>query len=50
VVSKSIKEPGIYSSGTPILENSLWHKNNARYKSLDKLARTVARLDKQLKS
>jgi UDP-3-O-[3-hydroxymyristoyl] glucosamine N-acyltransferase len=50
VVSKSIKEPGIYSSGTPILENSLWHKSNARYKSLDKLARTVARLDKQLKS
>lgn len=50
VVCKSIKKPGVYSSGTPILENSLWHKNNARYKSLDNLARTVARLDKQLKS
>ena len=50
VVSKSIEHPGVYSSGTPMLENSLWHKNNARYKSLDKLARTVARLDKQLKS
>jgi len=50
IVSQSIKKPGVYSSGTPIQENALWHKNNARYKSLDKLARTVARIDKQLKS
>ncbi|MCP4188528.1 MAG: UDP-3-O-(3-hydroxymyristoyl)glucosamine N-acyltransferase [Gammaproteobacteria bacterium] len=46
LVTKDIKNPGVYSSGTPLMENSEWHKNNARYKSLDKLARTVTRLDK----
>lgn len=47
LVTKDIKQAGIYSSGTPLLENSLWHRNNARYKTLDKLAQTVARLDKK---
>ncbi len=46
LVTKDIKEPGVYSSGTPLLENSLWHRCNARYKSLEKLAQSVARLDK----
>ena len=47
LVTKDIKSPGVYSSGTPLLENSQWHKSNARYKSLDRLARTVAKLEKQ---
>jgi UDP-3-O-[3-hydroxymyristoyl] glucosamine N-acyltransferase len=47
LVTKDIKLPGVYSSGTPLLENSQWHKSNARYKSLDRLARTVAMLEKQ---
>jgi UDP-3-O-[3-hydroxymyristoyl] glucosamine N-acyltransferase len=47
LVTKDIKSPGVYSSGTPLLENSQWHKSNARYKSLDRLARTVAMLEKQ---
>jgi UDP-3-O-[3-hydroxymyristoyl] glucosamine N-acyltransferase len=49
VVTKDIRQPGVYSSGTPMLENKLWHRNNARYKSLDELAKTVARLDKSTK-
>ena len=49
VVIKDIKQTGIYSSGTPLLENSVWHRICARYKSLDKLARTVTRLDKSSK-
>jgi UDP-3-O-[3-hydroxymyristoyl] glucosamine N-acyltransferase len=49
VVLKDIKETGVYSSGTPLLENSVWHRVCARYKSLDKLAQTVARLDKSSK-
>jgi UDP-3-O-[3-hydroxymyristoyl] glucosamine N-acyltransferase len=49
LVTKDIKEPGVYSSGTPLLESSLWHRCNARYRSLDKLARTVARLEKSEK-
>lgn len=46
LVTKDIKQAGVYSSGTPLMENSLWHRCNARYKSLEKLAQTVARLDK----
>lgn len=46
LVTKDIRDPGVYSSGTPLLENSLWHRCNARYKSLDKLAQTVTKLDK----
>ena len=46
LVTKDIKQPGVYSSGTPLLENSLWHRCNIRYKSLDKLAQTVAKLEK----
>jgi UDP-3-O-[3-hydroxymyristoyl] glucosamine N-acyltransferase len=46
VVIKDIRQPGIYSSGTPLMENGIWHRVCARYKSLDKLAQTVARLDK----
>ena len=46
VVLKDIKQPGVYSSGTPLLKNSVWRRICARYKSLDKLARTLARLDK----
>ncbi len=46
-VTKDIKTPGVYSSGTPLLENSAWHKCNVRYKSLDDLARVVKHLEKQ---
>ncbi len=46
LVTKDIKQPGVYSSGTPLMENSLWHRCNVRYKSLDKLAQSVARLEK----
>ena len=47
LVTKDIRHPGVYSSGTPLMENSEWHKNNVRYKTLDKLARTVSRLEKK---
>jgi UDP-3-O-[3-hydroxymyristoyl] glucosamine N-acyltransferase len=49
MVIKDINQPGTYSSGTPLMENSIWHRVCARYKSLDKLAQTVARLDKSSK-
>ena len=45
LVTKDIREPGVYSSGTPLMENSHWHRANARYKALDRLARSVKRLD-----
>lgn len=46
LVTKDIKKPGVYSSGTPLMETNSWHRANARYKSLDKLAQSVARLEK----
>lgn len=48
LVTKDIKKAGVYSSGTPLLENKLWHRNNVRYKSLDKIARTIAKIEKKL--
>ena len=47
LVTKDIDTAGVYSSGTPLLENSKWLKNNVRYKTLDKLARAVTRLEKK---
>lgn len=44
LVTKSIAKSGTYSSGTPLMENRLWHRNNARYKTLDELAKTISSL------
>ena len=43
LVTKDIREPGVYSSGTPLLANSKWRRISARYKALDKLALMVAK-------
>ena len=47
MVTKSISQSGTYSSGTPLLENRLWHRNNARYKMLDQMAKDLADLAKK---
>lgn len=47
LVTKDIKRSGVYSSGTPLMENSQWHKANVRYKSLDSIAKNVSKLNKQ---
>lgn len=41
LVTRSIREPGEYSSGTPLMDNRSWRKNAARFKQLDQLARRV---------
>ncbi|MDJ0777882.1 MAG: UDP-3-O-(3-hydroxymyristoyl)glucosamine N-acyltransferase [Gammaproteobacteria bacterium] len=46
LVTRDIREPGVYSSGTPLLENRLWLRNSSRYKSLEQLAQRVDRLEK----
>ena len=46
LVTHSIREPGEYSSGTPIMDNRSWRKSAARFKQLDALARRVAAPDK----
>ena len=48
MVMKSIKSPGVYSSGLPSDDNKKWRKNAARFRKLDEMAKTVIRLDKKL--
>jgi len=47
LVTHSIREPGEYSSGTPIMDNRSWRKNAARFKQLDSLARRLPGKDKE---
>ncbi len=49
LVTHSIREPGEYSSGTPIQPNKLWRRNAARFKHLDELARRVGGAEKESK-
>lgn len=44
LVTHSIREPGEYSSGTPLMDNRGWRKSAARFKQLDVLARRLAAL------
>lgn len=45
-VLQSIKEPGVYSSCAPLVENSKWHKNYMQMKKMDDLAKRVKQLEK----
>lgn len=40
-VASSIRKPGTYSSGLPVIESRLWRKIIARIKKLDDLARKI---------
>jgi UDP-3-O-[3-hydroxymyristoyl] glucosamine N-acyltransferase len=48
MVTKSIKNPGVYSSGMPAAPNNEWNKTNARVKRLDSLTQRVKELEKLL--
>ena len=45
LVSRSIKEPGTYSSGWPVTTNGEWRKQVTRLRRLDKLEQRVKRLE-----
>lgn len=47
LVSHSIRQPGRYSSGTPLEENRNWRRNSVRFKQLDQLARRLGLLEKR---
>ncbi|WP_242112216.1 UDP-3-O-(3-hydroxymyristoyl)glucosamine N-acyltransferase [Luteimonas aquatica] len=47
LVTHSIREPGEYSSGTPLMSNRDWRKSAARFKQLDALARKLGARDKE---
>ena len=46
LVSKSIKTPGAYSSGTALEPHQQWKRNVVRFRQLDDLAKRVALLEK----
>ncbi|MBF7053730.1 UDP-3-O-(3-hydroxymyristoyl)glucosamine N-acyltransferase [Halomonas sp. KAO] len=46
LVTNSIHEPGVYSSGTGAMSNAQWRKNAVRFKHLDDMAKRLARLEK----
>ncbi|XKE45005.1 UDP-3-O-(3-hydroxymyristoyl)glucosamine N-acyltransferase [Halomonas organivorans] len=46
LVTNSIHEPGVYSSGTGAMENAQWRRNAVRFKQLDDIARRLHRLEK----
>ena len=49
LVTHSITEPGSsYSSSTPMDATKNWRKNSARFRQLDKMARRIAALEKEL--
>lgn len=47
LVTHSIREPGEYSSGTPIQPNKQWRRNAARFKHLDDIARRLGVAEKE---
>ena len=46
LVTHSIREPGEYSSGTPLQDNRQWRKSAARFKHLDDFARRLVALER----
>jgi UDP-3-O-[3-hydroxymyristoyl] glucosamine N-acyltransferase len=49
MVTKSITEAGVYSSGIPVEPTKQWHKNVIRYRQMDKLFDRVKQLEEQEK-
>lgn len=46
LVTNSIHEPGVYSSGTGAMDNAQWRKNAVRFKQLDEIAKRLVRLER----
>jgi len=47
-VTRSIREPGVYTSTVPAMPHAQWRKNFARLKQLDDMARRLRALEKAL--
>jgi UDP-3-O-[3-hydroxymyristoyl] glucosamine N-acyltransferase len=50
LVTKSITEPGVYSSGLAVESNRVWNKISARLRRIDEFARRLIALEKKLSS
>ncbi len=49
LVTNSIKQPGVYSAGTPLEPKAQWQKNFVRFKQLDDMSRRIRSLEKEIK-
>jgi len=49
LVTKSITEPGSYSSGTAMSSTSEWRKSAARFRQLDDMAKRIKLIEKAMK-
>ncbi len=50
LVTRSITQPGSYSSGTPMLESRQWRRNAVRFGHLDAIQKRLAALEKPTQS
>lgn len=48
MITKSISEPGVYSSGTGMLPHKAWQKNVIRFRQLDDMARRVKSIEDKI--
>ncbi|MBS7824006.1 UDP-3-O-(3-hydroxymyristoyl)glucosamine N-acyltransferase [Wohlfahrtiimonas chitiniclastica] len=48
MVTHSLIEPGVYSSGMPVTDNRSWRKNVVQLQNIDKLYRRVKALEKKI--
>jgi len=48
MVTRSVLEPGSYSSGIPAMPSADWRRNVARFKHLDELARRIRELEARI--
>jgi len=48
LVTRSIPEAGVYSSGTPLQANNQWRRNFTRFRQLDEMAKRLNKLEKIL--
>jgi len=48
MVTKSILQSGVYSSGTPLDDNKQWRRNAARFKTLDSMSRRLGLIERRL--
>jgi UDP-3-O-[3-hydroxymyristoyl] glucosamine N-acyltransferase len=50
MVTKSVSEPGVYSSGMPCQPNKEWNKGNARIRKLESIIKRLSTVEKELAS
>jgi len=48
MVTKSIQESGVYSSGMPVTKNKEWNKMNARIRRLDTVSKRLSLLESEI--